>query len=353
MDEHGSPPIIDSHIHLYAESHLPRLSWSGELPDGHVLKRGNTVEVYKRAVGSVEELRGFVFLETDRKSGLADDQWEDALEEAAFLSRIAQGVPKPGEGHVAADSKLVLGVVPWAPVPGGASTLAKYVGRLLDQYPEPFRGKVKGFRYLLQDKPAGVMLEQSFVEALRWLGQQGFSFDLGVDARSTGIHQLKEACSMLQQLQESGSNVVIVINHFCKPNLHLTSNETLQGHPDFVQWKEYIHQMAMYETTYMKLSGFFSELPPQSEESPADSRALLNQIRPWASVVFEAFGPSRIMFGSDWPVCNVGGPGPMKSWQHWHTLVGALLTDLGLTSEQRARIWSGTAAEAYKISSAH
>jgi L-rhamnono-1,4-lactonase len=353
MPDHESFPIIDSHIHLYAESHLPRLGWSGELPEGHVLKRGNTVEVYKRAVAGTENLRGFVFLETDRKSGLADDQWEDALEEAAFLSRIAQGTSRPDEGHVPADSSLVMGVVPWAPVPAGASALAKYVSQILDLYPEPYRGKVKGFRYLLQDKPKGVMLQPKFIEALQWLGQKDFSFDLGVDARSAGLHQLKEACTMFQRLEESGTNVTVVINHFCKPNLHLTATDALQRHPDFVQWKEYIHQLSTHKTTYMKLSGFFSELPPQSEESPAGIGALLNRIKPWVSEVFEAFGPSRIMFGSDWPVCNVGGPGPTRSWQHWHNLVSALLTDLGLTSEQKARVWSGTAAEAYKISSDH
>lgn len=47
--------------------------------------------------------------------------------------------------------------------------------------------KVRGVRYLLQDKPAGTMLKEGFVEGLKWLGREGLVFDLGVDARSGGL----------------------------------------------------------------------------------------------------------------------------------------------------------------------
>jgi L-rhamnono-1,4-lactonase len=57
--------------------------------------------------------------------------------------------------------------------------------------------KVRGVRYLVQDKPPGTMLEQGFVDGLKWLGSKGFAFDLGVDARQGGLWQLREAVEML------------------------------------------------------------------------------------------------------------------------------------------------------------
>ncbi|RMZ76018.1 hypothetical protein DV738_g5142, partial [Chaetothyriales sp. CBS 135597] len=346
-----SSPIIDSHIHLFAGHHIPCLNWTAELPIGHVLNRGNTIADYLAATAGVHNLKGFIFIETDCKSGLAEADWQYSLDEVAFLARIAEGRPLPNEGHEPADSSLVLGVVPWAPIPAGTDALSHYVERAVHAFSSEKRHLIKGFRYLLQDKPRGVALEPSFIQSLRWLGEHGYSFDLGVDARSAGLHQLDEACRMMDLVYSTGSNVELIINHFCKPNLRLdaAAQDAVSNHPDFVAWKSYIERMAAYPNTYMKLSGLFSELPPQDEANPRDVSSLVAQIAPWVSVVLAAFTPSRIMFGSDWPVCNVGGPGIAKSWSHWHSVVATTLDTLGLTAEEKALIWSGTATKAYNI----
>jgi L-rhamnono-1,4-lactonase len=154
------------------------------------------------------------------------------------------------------------------------------------------------------------------------------------------------------QSKETGkgkSELKIIINHFCKANFRLSSSEIFNDHTDFVAWKSCIEKMASYPSTYMKLSGFFSELSPQTPEDPAEISVLLEQIRPWIQVVLKAFTPSRIMFGSDWPVCNVGGPGRGKAWQHWKDLVTAVLKSEGLSEAEQGRIWAGTAGEAYNI----
>lgn len=349
MDTPQRIPIIDSHIHLFAESHLSRLSWAGDLPADHVLKRAHTVEVYKRASSAARNLAGFVFVETDRLSGLSDDQWEDALAEAAFLARVATGQPEPNEGHEAGDSKLVLGVVPWAPIPAGRQALERYVNKIWALYPGSFRKKVKGFRYLLQDKAPKVMLQDDFIDGLVWLGETNLSFDLGIDARQAGLFQLEEACQMMETLYGQNAQTRIVIGHFCKPNLRLSDNIALESHPDFVQWKACVEKMASHPHTYMKLSGLFSELLEQSTDDATSVETLLSQVRPWAEVTLKAFTSERVMFGSDWPVCNVGGPGSDKSWKHWHDLVTALMEDLKLDDSARRSIWYGTAAQAYQI----
>lgn len=340
--------IIDSHIHLYASSHISSLSWTADLPRDHPLNRQNSVDEYKSVNRNRPNLLGFVFLETDRKSGLDETQWHDSLDEVDFLMRIAKGVPRHGEGHSPEDANLVLGIVPWAPVPAGQKGMTRYAQAVQRHCGDKWN-LIKGFRYLVQDKPPGVMLQPQFVESLQWLGKNGFAFDLGVDARSGGPRQLWEAVEMMNRVYDARDQVTIVINHFCKPNLRLTAREAAGGHPDFTEWKECIEKMASFRSTYMKLSGMFSELAEQDTTHPSGISTLVEHTKPWVDIVFNAFGPARIMFGSDWPVCNVGGPGIQDSWTHWHALVDAILDSQNLTTRDREQVWSGAAMKAYNI----
>lgn len=64
----------------------------------------------------------------------------------------------------------------------------------------------------------------------------------------------------------------------------------------------------------MKLSGAFSELPPLPSPTPETSEedvitSTVERLRVWTDVIFDNFGPRRVMFGSDWPVCNTNGGG--------------------------------------------
>lgn len=220
-------PIVDSHIHLFPASHLPTLAWHSL---NNPLGSQHSVNEYRHATSSVpptapttntKYLRGFIFLETDRISSVYNDSstnnpgWTHALDEVSFLTRITLGEPLPDEGHVAADRELCLGIVPWAPVPGGPEVLRAY----MEQVKERTRTggvwrKVCGVRYLIQDKPAGTMLQPGVVDGLRWLGQEGLAFDLGVDARSGGLGQLREAVEMMERVYRDveGGEVTIVIS---------------------------------------------------------------------------------------------------------------------------------------------
>lgn len=344
--------IIDSHIHLYAESHLPTLAWAGpSAPD--VLTRQNSVEQYK-AASIKERPRGFVFVETDRKSALTEDSWDYALEEVNFLRRIKAGKPVEGEGHVAEDRNLILGAVIWAPLGAPTELLKRYLersGAIQDLKAKD--GLVRGFRYLLQDKPKGTALQPAFIEGLLLLEQAGAkTFDLGVDFRQGGHWQLVETISMLETFSSrSTGSMKFVINHFCKPDLRISGPEAESA---LQKWKDCIDRLAKFHT-YMKLSGFFSELPPQEAGKPASITELLKRTRPYVKVVFDSFGPSsgtgksRVLFGSDWPVCNIGGPGVEQSWQHWVAFVDAVLEDQQLSRDEKAEVWAGCACEVYDL----
>lgn len=101
--------------------------------------------------------------------------------------------------------------------------------------------------------------------------------------------------------------------------------------------------------TYMKLSGAFSELPPLSADANPDIASLVERLKPWTDVVFDAFGAERVMFGSDWPVCTIGGGGNDVSWTRWRDVVDGILKKRALTNEENDGIWGRVAVKAYGI----
>jgi L-rhamnono-1,4-lactonase len=169
--------LLDSHIHLWNDAQLPRLAW---MTDENALNSCHDLAKYK----SESDAKGYIFVETDRKSSLDTSGWEDVLEEYAYVV----GLKDP----------MLKGAVLWAPVPGGSALLDSYYHKLEEICPDGI-SLVKGFRYLLQDKPPGTMLDRGFVEGVNWMARKGLVFDLGVDMRSGGLWQLEEAVQLVEQ----------------------------------------------------------------------------------------------------------------------------------------------------------
>ncbi|KAI1104731.1 amidohydrolase [Jackrogersella minutella] len=338
-------PIIDSHIHLFPESELETLAWW--TPEGP-LQGQFSLEQYRTATeGSTPT--GFIFLETDRKNDLEAGEkdgsgWRYPLMEVSWIKRIITGQPKPGEGHTEEDASLCTAYVPWAPLPSGAAAMEKYIDLVKQEAGESWP-KVKGFRYLLQDKPNGTMLQDKFIESLRLLGRKGFVFDLGVDQHNRGRAQLEEVVEMIDRAHEGvpeDQRVTFIINHMCKPDLSIYN---VQTSPSFIAWRTAIFTLSKCSRTYMKLSGGFAEMPESLRQRlPED---IFDAISPWLSVVLAAFGASRIMFASDWPVCTVGvGP---DAWRKWKKIVDRLCWMASFEDEEKRMIWSGTALKAYNV----
>lgn len=197
MNKHLGIPVIDSHIHLYPESEIDSISW---LEAGHPLDGQHSVEDFRNASKSSPSASGFVVIENDRKYDLhaGEEGWEGPLKEVSWYRRLALGEPKVGEGHAVEDSRLVLGLVPWAPLPNGPAALEKYLARA-KQVAGPAWPKVKGFRYLLQDKAAGTALEQDFIESLKLLGRRGFIFELCIDYHHEGKGQLDDTVELIKR----------------------------------------------------------------------------------------------------------------------------------------------------------
>ncbi|KAI0009834.1 amidohydrolase 2 [Xylariaceae sp. FL0662B] len=340
-------PIIDAHIHLYPESEVETLNWC--TPE-HPLAKQHSVEEYRAATeGSTP--KGFIFIETDRKhdleAGAKDGTgWKYPLMEVSWLKRIATGQPKAGEGHTAADASLCAAYVPWAPIPSGPAVLEKYL-ELVKQEAGDSWPKVRGFRYLLQDKPNGTMLRDDFIESLKLLGRRGFVFDLGVDQHNRGRTQLEEVVEMIDRAHDGvpeDQRVTFIINHMCKPDLTVYN---VQTDTSFIAWRTAMFTLSKCSRTYMKLSGAFAEMPESLRQRPAED--VFDALSPWLSVVLAAFGPARIMFASDWPVCAVGVEDGDGAWKKWKKVVDRLCWMASYEDDERRWIWGDTAVKAYGI----
>jgi L-rhamnono-1,4-lactonase len=93
--------------------------------------------------------------------------------------------------------------------------------------------KIKGFRYLVQDKPKGTMLTPGFVDGLKWLGRKGFVFDLGVDQHGGGKWQLEEAVEMIEKAHEGVPEDEKVTFIISKPFRYLPISIFIQQSSEF------------------------------------------------------------------------------------------------------------------------
>jgi L-rhamnono-1,4-lactonase len=100
--------------------------------------------------------------------------------------------------------------------PSGAEVLERYL-KEVERHAEGSFKKIKGFRYLTQDKPRGTMLHHGFIEGLKWLGRKGYTFDVGVDQHRGGKWQLEEAVKMIEMAHEEVDEkykVTFIISEF-------------------------------------------------------------------------------------------------------------------------------------------
>jgi len=174
----------------------------------------------------------------------------------------------------ASDHDFIKGVVGWVDLrsPG--------IEDRLDYYSQ-FK-KLKGFRHVLQgESDRALMLKPEFMCGIKALKKHAFTYDILIYP-----DQLRYVCDFVRDFP----NQKFVIDHIAKPNI---KNREIHD------WAKDMRMLTEFENVYCKLSGMVTEADWQGWK-PAD-------FTPYLDVVFETFGSERLMFGSDWPVCNVAG----------------------------------------------
>jgi len=169
---------------------------------------------------------------------------------------------------------FIRGVVGWVDLRAGdvRSQLQRYV-----RHP-----KFKGVRHLVHDEPdVEFMLLPEFRRGIAALAEFGLTYDLLVRPA-----HLPTARRLVGEFPQQP----FVVDHIAKP---------LIADKQFSPWWEELKALAQYDNVYCKLSGMVTEANWRAWH-PEDFTAYLN-------IVVDAFGPYRVMIGSDWPVCTLSG----------------------------------------------
>ncbi len=142
--------------------------------------------------------------------------------------------------------------------------------------------RLVGVRHIVQDEPDdNFMLRDDFRAGIARLREFGLTYDVLVYPR-----QLPAAIRLVQEFPDQP----FVLDHIAKPAIAEGKLEP---------WASGIRELAKAPNLLCKLSGMVTETRWKQWQE--------HDFRPYLDVVFEAFGPGRLMIGSDWPVCTLSG----------------------------------------------
>ena len=274
--------VVDAHQHFWD---LTRLEYSWMSPDLKALLRNYLPAELKPLLDAAGVKRTVIV------------QAHQSLDEARWLLELAEV------------NDFVAGVVAWADLAGSS------LGRDLDELQR--HEKFKGVRHQIHDEPDEAwMLRPDVIAGLQELERRDIPYDLLLRPQHLKyVPELRDKCPRLK----------LVIDHIAKP---LIVSGKMDG------WAQDIEQVSKLPNLWCKLSGMITE---------ADWNTWTPQsLKPYVVHVVRCFGSDRVMFGSDWPVCNLAG-----SYQR---VVDALCNALGtLTPEDRAKVWGRNAREFYAL----
>ncbi len=274
--------MIDSHQHFW-KYEPAEYGWIG--PHMTALRRDflpEDLEVEERKAG------------IDRSVAV---QARSTVEETAWLLGLADA------------NENVAGVVGWVPLsaPDVESHTEKF-----GSHP-----KLRGVRHVVQDEPDDeYLLRPDFNAGVAALRRFRLVYDILIFER-----HLPAAIEFVVRHPSQ----VFVLDHIAKPRIR----EGLLS-----PWRERIRELSRRPNVYCKLSGIVTEADWHGWSA--------DDLRPYFDTVLDAFGPKRVMFGSDWPVLLLAG-----TYQGWCSVVKNAIA--ALSESEQARIWGDAAAEAYGL----
>lgn len=177
--------------------------------------------------------------------------------------------------------------------------------------------KLKGFRHVVQSEPdPKFMLQKSFQYGLGCLERYGFTYDILIFPT-----QLAAALETVKNFPRQK----FVIDHIAKPYI----KKGVIG-----EWETYMRALGEQPNVWCKISGMVTEADWKKWQ--------YKDFLPYLNIIFEAFPNDRIMYGSDWPVCLLGGNyGKIKSILEKYT------DNLSITKQKR--LWGENALNFYNI----
>lgn len=209
---------------------------------------------------------------------------------------------------LAAQNPFIVGVVGWVDLRADdlSGRLARWAGQ----------SALRGFRHILQGEQLEFMLQPDFLRGIRTIGQAGFTYDILVFPRHLRA---------VQQLLRQADAQPFVIDHLAKPYIRRGL---------YKQWAVDLRRIARYPNVFCKLSGMVTEADWKSWRA-AD---LTNYLE----IALDCFGPQRLLYGSDWPVCLLAA-----DYSGQLSPIHAFINRL--SPAEQARIMGANAREVYGV----
>jgi len=273
--------IIDSHVHFWKFDPI-RDAWITN--DMAVIRRDfYPQDIHPELIAN--KVDGCIAIQADQSDA-----------ETEFLLALAEENP------------FIKGVVGWTDLKN------EDIEKQLEDY-SPFN-KIKGFRHVCEGLPEGFLVDDTFVNGIKALQKHGYTYDILIRQ-----HQLTEAIALIDKVPEQK----FILDHCGKPDLKANQ---ISG------WEEHIKVIAQNPHVYCKLSGLLT----QSHWHNCNEKDIFNCL----DTIFENFGTSRVLFGSDWPVMLLAG-----NYTQWLTMIQKYTARF--PAEAQSNIFSGNAVRFYNL----
>ena len=279
-------PLLDTHQHLVYRD-IASYGWTKDIPP--LAKDNFILEDYKNLTEGFG-IDGTLFMET----GVDDSDYK---KEIKFVKSLANN----------SDNNLI----------GLISSIRPETDEGFEEWLNAtIEMGVVGYRRILHVMPDETSQNEIFRRNVRKIGDVGKTFD---------ICFLPTQLNVAKELAQACENTSMILNHCGVPSI---ANDGLDP------WRQDIEALSQIPNVTCKLSGLMAYCAPGTSS--------YETIEPYVDHVLKCFGPSRIVWGSDWPVVNLG-----KGLPEWITVTRKILDKLS-TDEANA-IANGTAQTVYKV----
>ena len=287
---------IDTHQHLWDLS-WQKMAWLAGAPE--ILQHDYRSQEY--ALATAGRLMRTIYMEVD----VAEEQ-HDA--EAEFVIGLCRDPKHP----------MVGAVIGGRPASAGFEAYVK-------KHAES--GQVKGVRQVLHGEttPKGFCLQPEFVRGVQTLGKLGINFDLCMRPGD-----LLDALALTEKCPDTR----FVLDHCGNADINAFVHGAREPSHDPVAWKRDIEALAKRPNVFSKISGIIAKAKPGWTAET---------LAPVVNHCLDSFGPDRVVFGGDWPVCLLGAP-----LNDWITALTQIIEKRPATEQEK--LWSGNAKTVYRLS---
>jgi|DewCreStandDraft_4_1066084.scaffolds.fasta_scaffold15894_8 L-fuconolactonase len=250
-------PIVDTHLHLWDLERF-RLDW---IEPGTPLDRSYLLEHFREAAANLP-FEQCVYMEVDVRP-------EQQSAEIEYVTTLCREQQRPLAAMVVS----------------GRPADERFADYLRQHRENPY---IRGLRQVLHTPatPRGYMLERSFVRGIQMLGEVGWHFELCLrPAELADAARLVDLCPDTRFVLDHCGNASVL-------------------EEDLDPWRRDIARLAEREQVAAKISGIIA--------SGAGGRWSVDNLAPIINHTLDCFGPDRVVFGSDWPVCTLAAS--LRQW---------------------------------------